>query len=627
MFEGLIGTTRRARRGMLREWRLHALSVFSLAVAFVCLGAALLVLTNLRAVEERWSHAGRASIYLKENASQADIDSFKAALASVPGVSQVRYVSSGQARSDFGQEEIAKAADLAALPVEAFPASLEIEVKPDMPAADLEDMVAKIRLLPAVDDVETYQSWTERLSRLVRGGVAAAALLAVVVFASVLAVIGSTMRLALQRRKTEVEVLRLVGATDGFVKGPFLIEGSAQGALGALGRSDAVRGTVPRSARAARWRARRAGRGGPDVSSMARRARNGRRWSGARYDGGRVRPSQAGGGVSTERVAAAIILALSVALVVRSDEARADASVDEHGGTSRGSTTALSLAALDRKIADLDAEEAGDKHEIEALGEHIAEVHARVIARGRAFYRATRAGMLPLGGGFDALVEHAMKVERMRHGVAADLEAEKQLRSRAADLARTLERVARDHVALGTQRNVLDAERVAMEDESRRQQAFDRAFEISSTGSDYVPVSGGASDDYDAPSGFAASRGRLLFPVAGRAEARAAHREGTDGPGLEIRASAGSVVRAVYAGRVAFADRYGPYGKIVIVDHGAHYYSVSGNLGSVDARVGDEVTPGQRLGTVGDDGQGAMLYFEIRHGTQTVPPGPWIGLP
>ena len=87
------------------------------------------------------------------------------------------------------------------------------------------------------------------------------------------------------------------------------------------------------------------------------------------------------------------------------------------------------------------------------------------------------------------------------------------------------------------------------------------------------------------------------------------------------------MVRSVYAGRVAFADRYGPYGKIVIVDHGAHYYSVSGNLGSVDVHVGDEVTPGARLGTVGDDGQGAMLYFEIRHGTETVPPGPWVGIP
>jgi cell division transport system permease protein len=235
MFTGSIGTTRRARRGMLREWRLHALSIFSLAVAFVCLGAALLVLTNLHAVEERWSHAGRASIYLKDSATQQDVDAFKIALASVPGVTQVRYVSSGQARSEFGREELAKAADLAALPVEAFPASIEIDVRPDMLDTELEDMVGKLRQLPAVDDVETYQTWTERLARLVRGGVAAAALLAFVVFASVLAVIGSTMRLALQRRKTEVEVLRLVGATDAFVKGPFLIEGSAQGALGAIG--------------------------------------------------------------------------------------------------------------------------------------------------------------------------------------------------------------------------------------------------------------------------------------------------------------------------------------------------------------------------------------------------------
>jgi cell division transport system permease protein len=220
---------------MLREWRLHALSVFSLAVAFVCLGAALLVLTNLHAIEERWSHAGRASIYLKDSATQQDVDSFRTALAAVPGVLQVRYVSSGQARTEFGKEEIAKAADLAALPVEAFPASIEIDVRPDMLESELDDMVAKLRQLPAVDDVETYQTWTDRLSRLVRGGVAAAGLLALVVFASVLAVIGSTMRLALQRRKTEVEVLRLVGATDGFVKGPFLIEGSAQGALGAIG--------------------------------------------------------------------------------------------------------------------------------------------------------------------------------------------------------------------------------------------------------------------------------------------------------------------------------------------------------------------------------------------------------
>jgi len=230
---GSFGTTRRARRGMLREWRLHALSVFSLAVAFVCLGAALLVVTNLMAVQERWAHAGRASIYLKDNATQADIEGFKVALAKVPGITNVRYVSSGQARAEFGAQEVTSHAELAALPVEAFPASIEVDVRPDMPDAELAGIVGKMRQLPVVDDVETYQNWTDRLARLVKGGVGAAAVLAVVVFGAVLAVVGSTIRLALQRRRTEVEVLRLVGATDGFVKGPFVLEGSAQGAMGA----------------------------------------------------------------------------------------------------------------------------------------------------------------------------------------------------------------------------------------------------------------------------------------------------------------------------------------------------------------------------------------------------------
>lgn len=235
MLDGSIGTTRRARRGMLREWRLHALSVFSLAVAFVCLGAALLVLTNLRAIEERWAHAGRASIYLRDNAAAQDVEQLKAALGAVPIVTSVRYVSASQARAEFGKQEAGPKAELAALPVEAFPASIEIEVKSDVTDDELAAVVGKLRQLPAVDDVETYQAWTERLGRLIRGGVAAAALLAIVVFASVLAVVGSTIRLALQRRRTEVEVLKLVGATDRFIKGPFLVEGMSQGAFGATG--------------------------------------------------------------------------------------------------------------------------------------------------------------------------------------------------------------------------------------------------------------------------------------------------------------------------------------------------------------------------------------------------------
>lgn len=231
-----VQTGMRARRGMLREWRLHLLSVFSLAVAFVCLGAALLVVTNLHNIEERWARAGRVSVYLKESMSTPDVESLKTALSAVPGVRNVRHITSGQARQEFvkfegsvGQGELTK------LPPEAFPSSIEVEVAQDMSDAELAEMVTKLSKMPGVDEVETYQAWTDRLSKLVRGGVAASGFLALVVFASVLAVVGSTIRMAMQRRKREVEVLRLVGATDRFIKGPFVVEGSAQGAAGAMG--------------------------------------------------------------------------------------------------------------------------------------------------------------------------------------------------------------------------------------------------------------------------------------------------------------------------------------------------------------------------------------------------------
>jgi murein DD-endopeptidase MepM/ murein hydrolase activator NlpD len=292
---------------------------------------------------------------------------------------------------------------------------------------------------------------------------------------------------------------------------------------------------------------------------------------------------------------------------------------------------ALALAALDRRIADLDATEQSDKQELARIGGQLGAEHTRVVVRGRSYYKLTRAGLLPVGGGFGELVSYAMRVERARRLLEADVQDETHLRSRAADLAHELERVARDRVALASQRTEMDAARLAMEDERRRQAAFDKAFESSTGAGDYVAVYGGAGapsplDPAGAAPGFPSARGHLLFPVAGRAEVRAAHREGTDGPGLEIRAPVGAVVRAVYPGRVSFADRYGPYGRIVILDHGDHYYTVSGDLAEIDVKIGQDVGAGDRVGTVGDDGQGAMLYFEVRHGSQTIAPGPWLGI-
>jgi cell division transport system permease protein len=223
------GRTWRAGRGAVR---LHVLSIFSLAVAFICLASALLVVSNVAAVRDRWSRAGRATVYLRDGASEAEVNSLTAALESTSGVRRVRHVTSIEARREVIADERDKA--LANLPAAAFPSSLEVGFGDDVTDEDLSAMALKLRALPAVDTVETYQRWTERLSALLGGGVTASACLAVIVLCAVVSVIGSTMRLLLHRRRSEVEVLKLVGATDAFVRRPFVVEGATQGAAGAL---------------------------------------------------------------------------------------------------------------------------------------------------------------------------------------------------------------------------------------------------------------------------------------------------------------------------------------------------------------------------------------------------------
>lgn len=221
----------RAWRATTADLRLHVLSVFSVAVAFVCLAAALLVVVNIDAVRQRWEQSGRASVYLRSDATSQQVEKVRAALSATPGVGGVRFVSSEEAR----REVLGASNDdvLTALPPEAFPASLEFELQDDAASERIAQLSEQLRALPYVEAVETYEAWGERLKSLLSGGVSAALLLLGVVLLAVISVVSSTMRMALQRRSAEVEVLKMVGATDGYVRGPFVVEGAMQGAVGA----------------------------------------------------------------------------------------------------------------------------------------------------------------------------------------------------------------------------------------------------------------------------------------------------------------------------------------------------------------------------------------------------------
>ena len=224
------------------------------------------------------------------------------------------------------------------------------------------------------------------------------------------------------------------------------------------------------------------------------------------------------------------------------------------------------LGVIDRRLAEIDGR-AGK------LTADIALRDRRSIARARAYARLARAGLLPVAGGFDALVSHAMKIESARRAILTDLDSLKTLRKEHQGALSARDTLASRRALVSAQRDALGQAQALVEEAEERKRSFERAFQSSGAASEtgHVAVYGAGITvrEPEAPTpaagGFAALRGRLPFPVTGRAEVKSARRESASGPGVELKAPSGSAVRTVAAGRVAFSARFGDYGRFVIV--------------------------------------------------------------
>jgi cell division transport system permease protein len=202
----------RARRGLREERRLYIVAVTSLAVAFLCLGATLLGVTNLDAAATRWGQSGRITLFLKDDADPQDVAQLRVVLEGLADVSKVTHVTPEEARSSF----------------------LEVALVQGVTRERSESIASRLAQFRAVSDVESYRSWFQKLDHLLWGARMLAVGLAVLVVFCVVAVIGNTIRLAVARRRQEIEVMKLCGATNGFVRGPFVLEGMFQGLASAL---------------------------------------------------------------------------------------------------------------------------------------------------------------------------------------------------------------------------------------------------------------------------------------------------------------------------------------------------------------------------------------------------------
>ncbi|PYM41011.1 MAG: hypothetical protein DME12_13235 [Candidatus Rokuibacteriota bacterium] len=132
--------------------------------------------------------------------------------------------------------------------------------------------------------------------------------------------------------------------------------------------------------------------------------------------------------------------------------------------------------------------------------------------------------------------------------------------------------------------------------------------------------------------GFGNLRGRLPWPAEGRivttfgAQVHPRFGTRTFRNGVDIEAAEGTDVAAVYAGHVIYTGWFKGYGNLIIVDHGNEYYTLYAHIAEIEAKEGEDVRQGQRIGTVGDTASlaGPRLYFEVRYQGKPQDPAEWL---
>jgi cell division transport system permease protein len=224
-----------ALTSLWRSRMVNAVSIGTIAVSLFVLGAFLTVASALSGLVTRWTETVQVIVYLEDRLEPRVRESLENRLRDDPAVASLQYVSRELALERFR----AMFRDLSSLPEDLgenpFPASLEVNLRPErQSAAEVERLARAFRGGPGVREIQYDLLWIERLSTGVRLVRAVGAFLGGVLVLAAVFTISNVIRLTIYAREDELDIMRLVGATRAYVKGPFVTEGVIQGGLGGL---------------------------------------------------------------------------------------------------------------------------------------------------------------------------------------------------------------------------------------------------------------------------------------------------------------------------------------------------------------------------------------------------------
>lgn len=193
-----------------------------------------LLVDNVESVTRDWQGRAQVSVFLVKDTPTEAARTLERTLAARPEIEKSELITAEQALHDFKAQSGLGAA-LEILDENPLPASIVLHVGTgyDDPAA-IERLVGEIEVRPEVDLAQWDMAWVQRLHVILRLLERAVAVLAVLLVLAVVIIITNTIRLAILNHRDEIEIMKLIGATEGFVRRPFLYSGAMQGLLGAL---------------------------------------------------------------------------------------------------------------------------------------------------------------------------------------------------------------------------------------------------------------------------------------------------------------------------------------------------------------------------------------------------------
>jgi cell division transport system permease protein len=223
---------REALNASRRAPLLSALGVVTIAFSLFAFGLFALVAVNIRHALRNVEQRVEVRAFISEGTSADAIAAAMADISVFPEVAKVDYVDQQgaleRARRDMGEfSDVFEEAML--------PASLDIHLKPGLRSPKTVEAIAeRVKSYQFVDDVRYGEEWVQKLYQL-RTLAAGTGLGLGLAFAAVsIIIIGATIRVSVLARAKEISIMRLVGATDSFVRAPFLIDGFVKGILGGL---------------------------------------------------------------------------------------------------------------------------------------------------------------------------------------------------------------------------------------------------------------------------------------------------------------------------------------------------------------------------------------------------------